>query len=319
MTEERKADYSRHLADELMKAKRYDDAILIYQELVEMHPGEDSFLLSLAWAYHDSGRQGEAIACFERLLSVELERKVFTGFAFDELIRIFKEKGNYERLLDICERAVAAQPDDIALLHELGYAYLRAGKAAESVGVFRKMADMEPDASATYCSLGNALVQAGDFDGAEAAYARAVEIDPSEAGAFYNRLANVYCNEGHDGRAEKVFRKCLEFRFDDPMYHCGLGDVLVKQGKIDDAQSVYEEAVDLHRTSAGAYYNRFGNTLARENHHGRAVAAFKKAIAADPRNPFYYVHLADSYAALGLADQAEKNYRQAESLKITNS
>jgi tetratricopeptide (TPR) repeat protein len=315
MTEERKADYLRHLADEFMKAKRYDDAIFLYQKLVETHPGEDSFLLSLAWAYHDSGMLDDAIVCFERLLSVELERRVFTGFAFDELVRIFKERGDYERLLDICERTVAAQPDDIAILNDLGDAYLKAGKASESVSVFRKMAEIEPDASATYCSLGNALVQAGDFDGAEAAYRRAVDIDPSEAGPFYNRLANVYCNQGHDERAEMAFRKCLEFRLDDPMYHCGLGDILVKLGKINAAHGIYEKAVDLHRTSAGAYYNRFGNTLARGNHHSQAIEAFKKAIAADPRNPFYYVHLADSYNALGLSDEAEKTYRQAESLK----
>jgi tetratricopeptide (TPR) repeat protein len=315
MTEERKADYCRCLADEFMKAKRYDDAILLYQELVEMHPGEDSFLLSLAWAYHDSGRQGDAIVCFERLLRGELDRKVFTGFAFDELVRIFKERGDYERLLDICERAVAAQPDDIALLNDLGDAYLKAGKTSESVRVFLKMAEMEPDASATYCSLGNALVRAGDLDGAEAAYRRAVEIDPSEAGPFYNKLANVYFNEGHDERAEITFRKCLESRFDDPMYHCGLGDVLVKLGKIDDAQGFYEKAVDLHRASAGVYYNRFGNTLARGNHYNQAIEAFKKAIAADPHNPFYYVHLADSYAALGLSDEAAQTYRKAESLK----
>ncbi|MGO9136412.1 MAG: tetratricopeptide repeat protein [Syntrophales bacterium] len=315
MTEERKADYIRSLADEFMKAKRYDDAILLYKKLVEMHPGEDSFLLLLAWAYHDSGRLDDAIVCFERLLSVELERKVFTGFAFDELVRIFKERGDYERLLDICERAAAAQPDDIALLNDLGDAYLKVGKAGESVRVFRKMAEMEPDASATYCRLGDALVQAGDLDDAEAAYRRAVEIDPSEAGNFYNRLANVYCNEGHDEKAESAFRKCIEFGFDNPMYHCGLGDVLVKRGKIDDAQRVYEEVVDLHRASAGAYYNRFGNTLARGKHHGQAIEAFKKAIAADPRNPFYYVHLADSYAALGLSDAAEETYRQAESLR----
>jgi tetratricopeptide (TPR) repeat protein len=315
MTEERKADYFRYLADEFMRAKRYDDAILLYQKLVEMHPGEDSFLLSLAWAYHDGGRLDDAVLCFERLLSAELERKVFTGFAFDELVRIFKEAQDYGRLLDICKRAVAAQPDDIALLNDLGDAYLKAGKASESVWVFRKMAEMEPDASATYCSLGNALIQAGDFDGAEAAYRRAADIDPSEAGPFYNRLAHAYFNKGYDEQAERAFRKCLEFRNDDPIYHCALGDVLVKRGMIEDANGVYEKAVDLHRTSAGAYYNRLGNTLARGNHHSQAIEAFKKAIASDPGNPFYYVHLADSYAALGLSAAAEKTYRQAESLK----
>lgn len=315
MTEERKADYSRYLADEFIKSKRYDDAILLYQKLVEMHPGEDSFLLSLAWAYHDGGRPDEAVRCFERLFSVELERKIFTGFAFDELVRIFKETGNYERLLDICERAVAAHPDDVALLNDLGDAYLKGGKAGESVKVFKRLVEKEPDASATYCCLGNALVQAGDLDGAEAAYIRAVEIDPSEAATFYNRLADVYRTVGFYERAERALRKCLEYRFDDPMYYCGLGDVLVKLGKIKEAHSIYEKAVNLHCTGAAAYYNRFGNTLARGNHHIEAVEAFKKAAVADPHNPFHYVHLGDSYAALGLTDDAERAYRQAESLK----
>ncbi len=56
MSEEGKIDYFHYLADDLMKVKRYDDAIILYEKLVDMHPGEDSFLLSLAWAYHDSGR-----------------------------------------------------------------------------------------------------------------------------------------------------------------------------------------------------------------------------------------------------------------------
>ncbi len=315
MSEEGKTDHFHYLADDLIKAKRYDDAIILYEKLVEMHPGEDSFLLSLAWAYHDSGRLDAAIDCFERLLSIELKREVFTGFAFDELVRIFRENGKYSRLADICEKVVAAQPDDIALLSDLGDAYLKAGRASEAVGVFEKIIHMEPDASAAYCNLGNALVATGDFDGAEEAYRKAVEIDPSDAGSFYSRLANVYTNAGHDRRAEMAFRKCLEFRFDDPMYRCGLGDVLVRLGKIEDAESEYEKAVDLNRVSSGAYYNRFGNTLARENYHLQAIEAFKKAIIADPENPFYYIHLAESYNESGFPDMAEKTYLKAKSPK----
>jgi len=315
MSEEGKIDYFHYLADDLMKVKRYDDAIILYEKLVDMHPGEDSFLFSLAWAYHDSGRLDDAIDCFERLLSIELKREVFTGFAFDELVRIFREKAEYGRLVDICEKVVAAQPNDIALLGDLGDAYLKAGRASEAVGVFEKITDMEPDASAAYCKLGNAFVATGDFDRAEEAYRKAVEIDPSDACSFYNKLANVYFNSGQDERAERAFRKCLEFRLDEPLYHCSLGDILVRLGKIEDAESAYEAAVDLNRISSGAYYNRFGNTLARENYHLPAIEAFKKAITADPENPFYYIHLAESYTEIGLPDMAEKIYRQAESLK----
>ena len=315
MGEEGKTDYFRYLADDLMKEKRYEDAIIVYQKLVDMHPGEDSFLLSLAWACHDSGRLDEAVDCFERLLNVELQREVFTGFAFDELVRIFKEKGDYERLVHICERVTAAQPDDIALLSDLGDAYLKSGRLRDAVKVYKQMTEMDPDASATYCSLGNALVASGDLDGAEEAYRKAVEIDPSEACLFYSRLAHVYFNAGHVTWAEGAYRKCLEVQLDDPMPRCGLGDVLVRQGKIDEAEDAYEKAVNFNRASEGAYYNRFGNTLARENYHLQAIEAFKKAITVDPHNPFYHIHLAESYTTLGLSDLSEKAYLKAKSLK----
>jgi tetratricopeptide (TPR) repeat protein len=99
------------------------------------------------------------------------------------------------------------------------------------------------------------------------------------------------------------------------MYHCGLGDILVKQGKIDEALDAYEKAVQLNNSSRGAYYNRLGNTLARENYHLQAIDSFQKAIAMDSNNPFYHIHIAKSYAELGLSDLSEKAYQKANSLK----
>ena len=308
-------DYLSNLAEEFIKEKRYDDAVLLYRKLVNMRPGDDSFRLALAWACHDAGMREEAFDCFEQLLALELERDVFTGFAFDELVRILKKDGDYGRLVEICERVVAKLPDDIGLLGELGEAYLKAGNAAKAVEVYEKMTDMEPDASMVFCSLGNALVAEGDFDRAEEAYQKAVEIDPLETGIYYSRLAHVYLEAGNDERAAKALRKCIEYRSDEPAYLLSLGDILIRQGHLDDATIAYEKAIELNRNYAGAYYNRLGNTLAKADRHVQAVDSFKKAIAADPRNPFYYLHLAESYTAIGLSDMAEKARMEAESLK----
>lgn len=315
MSEEGKKESFLRLADDFIKEKRYGDAIVLYRKLVDMYPGENSLLLSLAWAYHDNGMLDDAVDCFERLLSLELQEEVFTGFAYDELVRIYKEKSDYGRLVSVCEQVAAAQPDDIGILGELGDAYLRAGRFDDSVGVFEKMAVMEPDASAVFCSLGNALIASGNLDAAEEAYRKAVEIDPSEAASYFSRMAYVYFDAGHVERAEMAFRKCLEFRDDESIYYCGLGDVLISQGRLVEAECAYERATELNQSSAGVYYNRLGNTLARANYHLQAIETFKKAIAADSRNPFYYVHLAESYVAVGLSDMAEKMYRQAEALK----
>lgn len=293
----------------------YRAAIDLYQKLIERHPGDDSFVLALAWAYHDGGFMDEAVDCFETLLEKELQREIFTGFAFDELVRIFKRDGRYDRLVMICERAMAAQPEDYALMGDLGEAYLKTGRIEKAVVVFRKMTDMEPEDAMAYCRLGNALVALESFEEAEAAYERAAEIEPTTAGAYYSRLSEVYRQAGHYDRAVRALDRCIRENASEPAYHLLFGDIMVEKGDIAAALIAYERAVKLGPTFTGAYYNRLGNTLVRFSHHEKAVTAFQKAITAEPDNPFYILYLAGAYNSLGQEDLSRQAIATAESLK----
>jgi tetratricopeptide (TPR) repeat protein len=311
MTNEEKTQRYRALVEECLKAKRFEEAIAFYRQLIDLNPGDDSYRLGLAWAYHDCGKADQAVACFEQVFEKELRRRIFTGFAFDELVRIYKESKKYEQLVDVCERAVAAQPEDIALLGELGGAYLKAGRAGDAVHIFERMTAMEPDASSVWCSLGQAHIMNDDLDGGKAAYRRAGAIDPADAGSFFNRMAQSFVQTGQMEKAEAAFREGLTEHSDDPVLLLGLGDVLIQQGKLKEGVAAYQRTIELNRDVAGMYSNRLGHTLARAHHHREAVAAFKQAIASDPKNPFYYTALSESYQSLGNAEAAAEALRQA--------
>jgi len=315
MTNEEKTEHWRERIEACLKAERFEEAISLYRQLVDLHPDDDSYRLGLAWACHDSGKTEEAVGCFEQIFEKELERRVFTGFAFDELVRIYKESKAFDRFVNVCERAAAAQPEDIALLGELGNAYLKAGRAGDAVHIFRKMTAMEPDDPVFFCSLGEALVMNGNFIEADVAYRQAATIDPAEAGSFYNRMAHACLRAGQPERAEKAFRQGLAERNDDPMLQSGLGDVLIQQGKPDEGSAVYERIIASDRASAEGYLNRLGHSLARFHYHREAVGAFKRAIALDARNPFYYLALAESYRLLGQTEAAANALRQAERIR----
>ncbi|MBA4396642.1 MAG: hypothetical protein C0394_04570 [Syntrophus sp. (in: bacteria)] len=315
MTNAEKTQRYRTLVEECLKAQRFEEAIAFYRQLIDLNPGDDSYRVGLAWAYHDSGQQEQAVACFEEIFEKELRGRIFTGFAFDELVRIFKEGKKYDRLVDICERTVAAQPEDIALLGELGGAYLKAGRAKDAVSIFEKMTAMEPDDSAFFCSLGQARIMNHDFAGGEAAYRRAAAIDPDKAGSFLGRMAHVYQDAGQLEKAEETLRQTLAGHSGDPMLLMGLGDVLIRQGKLEEGSAFYERILDLDRKSAGVYLNRLGHTLARAHCHREAVSAFKRAIAHDPQNPFYYMAICESYRSLGDMEMAAEVLRQAQRSK----
>ena len=304
------------LADQHMREERYDEAISLYRKLAEINPEDDSIGMSLAWAYRDSGRLSDAVLCLEKLLGKELKRKTFTGFAFDELVKIYRNEGNYERLVVICEAAVATQPNDISLLTTLGDSYLEAGKTGRAVETFEILTEMEPDAPAFFCSLGNAHVATGSFEKAEDAYSKAISMEPTDAHRFYNELGNVLSDAGQYGRAKTALKRSLDYRPDQPLVHCDLGDIFVRQGKPDDANLSYENAAGLDPASRGGYYNRLGNILAGEHNHKLAIEAFEKAVSADPYNPFYYLGLVKSCEIKGLHDKAREAYKKAKAMGV---
>lgn len=316
MSEKTKISEFYDLADHCMQERRYEEAIELYHKLAEVNPENDSIVMSLAWAYRDSGRLSDAVACLEKLLEKELKRKIFTGFAFDELVKIYRNEGNYERLVTICESAVAAQPNDVSLLTTLGNSYLEAANTVRAVEIFEMLIKMGPDTSAFFRSLGNAHVAAGDFEKAENAYNRAISTEPTDAHRFYNELGNVLSHAGQYDRAETALKRSLDCSLDQPLVHCALGDIFIKQGKLDDAKMSYENATKLDPASKGGYYNRLGNTLAGEHNHKMAMEAFEKAVSADPHNPFYCLSLVKSCEIEGLHDKARETYKKAKALGV---
>ena len=302
------------IAEENSRAGRPAEAARLYEELRKRNPDDDSFTLALAWAYHDSGQIEQAIACFESLFEKELSRRVFTGFAFDELVRLFKGLGRYDRLLLICEKAAAAQPGDYSLLGDLGDAYMKTGQADRAVEVYRRMIEMEPESSIDYCRLGDALLALNGFVEAEKAYEKAIAIEPDRAAAYYGRLANEFRKAGHFDRAERTIRKGLADDPSEPAAYLLLGDLLILEDRADEGWAAYESAVNLRPASAGSYYFRLGNTLAERSAYEQAAAAFRRAIAVERQNPFYFLNLAAAYASLGREDLALEAIRQAQAL-----
>lgn len=306
MTEQNDTEQYERMVQLYMKEKRYPEAIAVYRQLIQMKPDMDSFVLCLAWALKDNGEVEEAVAQFEKLFQKELARRVFTGFAYDELVRLFREMKQHDRLVEVCERAVAVQTKDLALLYTLGDAYLRAGQLEKARPIFQGLLDEEPDSSQYHAAMGNALIAGGRFEEAEAHYRQAIENDfPGKKGVFLDRMGHACMRAGAFERAESAFLGAVEASGEEPIFRCDLGDALVKLGRVDDAFRSYGEAVRVNPAFEGTSYNRLGNTLMKENRAPEAVEAFRRAGAADPVNAFYKLSLADALNSCGRTDEAK--------------
>jgi tetratricopeptide (TPR) repeat protein len=291
-------------ANNLLQQGKYQEAIALYEGLHKACPEEESVLLMLAWAHYDNGDTAKAEKYLEILFTRELQRKIFTGFAFDELVRLYKQENNFRKLMEICEKAVAAQPDDVGLLIELGNAYLQAGKAEDSCRIYEKLIHLEDDNPAYYCRLGEALFACDRPHESETAYLHACRIDPDQSDHYYFQIAHLFAKNGFPAEAQRLLKACITANPAKPLYHCHLGDILIGCGLVKEALAAYESAVRCDSSGAGAYYNRLGNSLMKENLFDLAADAFQKAIDCEAAVPFY-LNLAAAYKALGKTKEAQ--------------
>ena len=298
MIEDTKITEKLDWADDLLKRGQYHEAIAGLEEIHGMYPEDESVLIRLAWASWDSENKERSIRYWEILLDRELQRSVFTGFAYDELVRIYKQEGNIEKLVALCEKAATVQPQDIGLLEELGKAYLLAGQSEKACDIFKTLTTMEADNPAFYCRLGEALMAAGKTEAGEEAYRAAGQIDPADADRYLFRVADLYLKGGHFNAARRILTRCLEMAPSNSFYHCSLGDVLVALNEPQDAFMEYEKACQYNRPHTAAYLNRLGISLMKAGLFRDAARAFEAALSFDASTPCRR-NLEESYKASG--------------------
>ncbi|MCY4499506.1 MAG: tetratricopeptide repeat protein, partial [Rhodospirillaceae bacterium] len=94
------------------------------------------------------------------------------------------QAGNHEAAKDLCEKLVAAEPDNADALNFLGLIDHRAGAHAAAADWIARALEVEPENAAFHYNLGETLRAREKVDEAIAAYYRALNFDPAFANAY---------------------------------------------------------------------------------------------------------------------------------------
>ncbi len=170
-----------------------------------------------------------------------------------EATRLYRA-GDREGARDLCERLVAAEPDNADALNLRGLIDHRAGAHAAAADWIGRALEIEPENAVFHFNLGETLRAREKIDEAMAAYYRALGFDPTLAGAYTN-----------------IGLLCLERR------------------RLPEAADVLRRATACMPTD-GAAYARLGAAQAERGELDAALAAFAQAIRFEPGN-HSHVHL----------------------------
>ena len=176
---------------------------------------------------------------------------------------------------------------------------------------YRKAIELEPAYSRAWHGLALLLDQhfVARRTEAESAYRKTVEFDPNSSSAW-NRLGTLLGDVAAYSEAEAVFRKALEIHSGSHQLWHNLGIVLRQKNLFDDAEVAYRRALEIDAGCSDAW-NSFGMMLARTRRLEEAEAAFRKALELNPKSIYAWNSLGLVLEDFDHRHEAEAAFRQA--------
>ena len=177
-------------AKEKYDNKKYDEAIAIYEELLDIDPSNVSALTMMANSYIKKGDQANAIETFKKILQAEPENKsALTQVAYHEL-----QEGNTENALRHFKKLRKLEPKNVDYLYNIALIYNRMEEHEKAKELYKKIIEIQPNAEDAYKQL--AYYARNDKEKAIEIYKKLIEINP-ENKDYYQNLT-IYYNKMKD-------------------------------------------------------------------------------------------------------------------------
>ena len=342
--------YLSTLAEMYVQSGKQDEALKIYEKILEKDPNNPYIHITLSDFYR---QKGEMERSFDELKlgfanpALDVDTKVRVLLAFFSVSEMYNE--HKQDIIELAQILVVTHPDDPKSHSLYGDLLLDNKKYAEARDEFRKVIAIDSSRYAVWESLLNAEIQLADYKALENESARAMELFPllpvpylfrgvallesknySEAvsnlntGAkmvsgnnlllvqFYTYLGDAYNRMKDYQLSDESYEKALKI---DPENSFVLNNyayyLSLRNVKLDKAESMSAKSLKLDPTNA-ANMDTYGWILYKLGKYSEAAEWVQKAIDATPEaDPDLLEHLGDIYYKSGNKEKASQLWQNA--------
>ena len=156
--------------------------------------------------------------------------------------------------------------------------YLNQGKVAQAIAEYQQILRQDPKDQATLMTVGDLFARQGDMP-------QAIE--------YFERLAQVYLNDGFNSKAIAIYKKIAKLAPAELAPLERLADLYVQQGVLSEARPLFLQIAEVHL---------------KANRAPKAVEVLNRLLEVEPDNPRVQLRLAELYNVMGQKKEAAQTY-----------
>jgi len=304
-------DLKRTLAQAYVRAQRYEEALPVYAELLQMNPDNLDYAAEAAAVHLLRGEYDQAGREFEKILvrdSVNVETKLRIGEVY--FGQVEKDSTLLPRTRTVFERIQQEHPEDWRAYWFLGAIGALSHDDSLAVRNFRKVTELSSGNADAWVYLSSVFLEKNNFAEVVKILESAIRILPDDFRVNFF-LGVAYSRVGQNVDAVKVLERARQLNSRDINVISQLALVYDGMKRYEDSDRLYEEALKIDPNNV-LILNNYGYSLADRNLQlDRALAMATKAVEAQPDNSSYLDTIGWVYFRLGRYDEAERYVKQA--------
>jgi len=279
LEDERRSTRLREEAQAFVEEGNYDAALECYDRLLRGRPEETSVWFDRAEVLVLLGRAEEALQSYARVLDVDRSNARATY----ERANLLFGLGRLSVAVDALRDALRLEPSKSRDVVPKAEQLRRDGHPNDAIRLFQAVLEFTPDDPRAILGLGDAFMDLGDTDAAEAQFTRALGKDPQNAPILF-RKGELLERKGRWGAAVQYHNRAIALRWNYPDPWLAKGEILLNHARPTEALECFEKValIEPQRIEAFAGEARAHAALGQRE---EAEAALAKAIRLGADHP----------------------------------